>query len=121
MPRKLNEIEPKFTRHIKTTQIAVSFDTVVRHLIFHQLELFNNYLLLKLYPLWHILNNHIFSHMVKLYHGNGKTNGNINTASYPPYQREALDTTIVPQCMFKYILSSLTFGDFYYAKAHIVF
>ncbi len=59
--------------------------------------------------------------MMKLIHGNDKINKYMSTASYYRYQREALDAMMVPHGMFLYILSSLTFDDFYCAKTHIIF
>ncbi len=121
MEAKLKKIHLKFKLHIKITLIAASLHTVDRDLISHQLELFVNCPLIKLYTLWHILKKHIFNHMMTLVHGNYKINKYMNAASHYRYQKEALDAMMVPHGMFKYILSSLTFDHFYCAKSHIIF
>ncbi len=57
-----------------------------------------------------------FNYMMKSFHGNGKINRDSNTDSYYTYYREALEPTIVPPCMFKYILFSCSFGEFFARK-----
>eukprot|EP01084_Bolivina_argentea_P285359 489332_1 len=82
---KINEIELKFKRHTKTTQIAVLLSTVVHYLIFQQLNVLMNYLLIKIIPIMTHFKQLYFNHTMKSFHGNGKINRDSNTDSYYTY------------------------------------
>ncbi len=58
---------------------------------------------------------------MKSLHGNCKIITAIDCGNYYTRHGEALAAMMVLHCMFKYILSSFTFGDFYCAKTHTVF
>ncbi len=57
---------------------------------------------------------------MKLLYQNYKINTENDNENYYTPHKEALAATTIPYCMFKYILSAFTSGDFYCAKTHIV-